>query len=146
MFEHLRKASFAGVSFEVETGSLTFGRRVVTHEYPQRDTPYTEDLGRAARLYSLTGFVIGSDYISHAKRLIKALEKNASEPSKLIHPWLGTVSVCVSDKPKVSWDTARRIARFEMSFVEAGELNNPLDLTSWGDKLRGYADKIMDQA
>lgn len=146
LFSHLRKASFGGVGFEVESGSLTFGRRVVTHEYPMRDTPYTEDLGRSARLYSITGFVLGMDWISRAKRLIAKLESSADEPQKLIHPWLGTLSVCVSDKPKVTWDTARRIARFEMSFVEAGELSSPSIATSWGNALLSAADSLMDKA
>lgn len=146
IFSHLRKASFGGVGFEVESGSLTFGRRVVTHEYPMRDMPYTEDLGRAARLYSITGFVLGVDWISRAKRLIAKLESSADEPQTLIHPWLGKISVCVSEKPKVTWDTERRIARFEISFVEAGELDSPSLATSWGDALRSAADSLMDKA
>ena len=47
--EQLQKASFRGVPFEVTSASLTAGRRTVVHEYPQRDKPYVEDLGRASR-------------------------------------------------------------------------------------------------
>ena len=69
----LRTASFNGVPFEVNAGSIVVGRRVVTHEFPQRDTPYSEDLGRAYRQFSLTGFVTGADYIEKARRLQNAL-------------------------------------------------------------------------
>ena len=48
----LRKASFNNVSFEVSAGSVSVGRRIVTHEFPQRDTPYSEDLGRAYRQFT----------------------------------------------------------------------------------------------
>ncbi|MDY2891085.1 MAG: hypothetical protein SOT14_06080, partial [Succinivibrio sp.] len=64
----------------------------------------------------------------------------------MIHPWLGRLTVCVSEKPKVTWDTERRIARFEISFVEAGELSSPSLAQSWGDALRSAADSIMDKA
>lgn len=64
----------------------------------------------------------------------------------MIHPWLGRLTVCVSEKPKVTWDTERRIARFELSFVEAGELSSPSLAQSWGDALRSAADSIMDKA
>jgi prophage DNA circulation protein len=42
-------ASFRGVIFHVETGGKSSGRRTVTHEYPKRDDPYAEDMGRVAR-------------------------------------------------------------------------------------------------
>ena len=45
-WENLRPASFRGVAFEVESHSESGGRRVELHEYPLRDTPYAEDLGK----------------------------------------------------------------------------------------------------
>lgn len=43
----LQDASFRGVPFKVEEESAGTGRRVETHEYPNRDKPYTEDLGKS---------------------------------------------------------------------------------------------------
>nr|MDM8590005.1 DNA circularization N-terminal domain-containing protein [Escherichia coli] len=44
--DRLQDASFRGVPFKVEEESTGTGRRVETHEYPNRDKPYTEDLGK----------------------------------------------------------------------------------------------------
>ena len=73
--EQLQKASFRGVPFEVTAASLTAGRRTVVHEYPQRDKPYVEDLGRASRKLTIKAFVVGSDYLARAQRLLAAIEK-----------------------------------------------------------------------
>ena len=45
-WENLRPASFRGVAFEVGSHSESGGRRVELHEYPLRDAPYAEDLGK----------------------------------------------------------------------------------------------------
>ena len=63
-------ASFRGVEFKVQKHDATFGRRQVVYEYPQRDTPSTEDLGRRARELSLDAYVIGEDYHLQRDRLI----------------------------------------------------------------------------
>ena len=44
--EDLRPASFRGVPFLVDESHVVIGRRVVLHEYPLRDKPYAEDLGK----------------------------------------------------------------------------------------------------
>ena len=62
--ERLLSASFRGVEFGVTKASDDVGRRTVRHDYPQRDDPYVEDLGRAPRVISLTGFVLGEDYMT----------------------------------------------------------------------------------
>lgn len=45
--DRLQDASFRGVPFKVEEESAGTGRRVETHEYPNHDKPYTEDLGKS---------------------------------------------------------------------------------------------------
>ncbi|MNN99925.1 hypothetical protein D3C81_2196910 [compost metagenome] len=42
-------ASFRGVPFLVDTDSVPVGRRTQLHEFPQRDQPFVEDLGRRTR-------------------------------------------------------------------------------------------------
>lgn len=142
--KRLRKASFKGVSFEVDSATLTFGRRTVTHEYPQRDVPYVEDLGKATRTFSIQAFVIGDDYIARAKRLLKVLEE--SGPGDLIHPWLGKLKVHAIDTPSVTWNSNLGIATFSISFLEPGELVHPNTEKSWGTIIREEADKLYDDA
>ena len=54
----LRAAHFKGAQFHVEQQMRSSGRRVVLHEYPKRDDPYAEDMGRHAVAYRITGYVI----------------------------------------------------------------------------------------
>lgn len=119
----LRPASFRGVGFEVDASELGAGRRNQLHEYPQRDKPYVEDLGRATRELSFDAFVVGPDYVAQATRLLAALESPG--PGTLVHPWLGTLTVSLKDLGKVSFSAALGQARFSLSFIESGELTFP---------------------
>ncbi len=44
-----QQAFFRGVPFYVERAELEAGRRLQVHTFPNRETPYTEDLGRLPR-------------------------------------------------------------------------------------------------
>jgi prophage DNA circulation protein len=121
----LRPASFRGVPFQVDASELEVGRRVEVHEYPQRDKPHAEDLGRLARGINVDGFVVGADYLAQAKRLSDALEE--AGPGALVHPWLGDMMVSLRGDPvRVMFNTQLGYARISMSFVEAGELVFPV--------------------
>lgn len=122
--DRLLKASFRGVPFEVESDDSTFGRRVETHEYPGRDKPYTEDLGRATRRFTIQAYVIGDNYFDVRDRLIAAVDTPG--PGTLIHPFYGEMKICVDGEVRVSHSSADgRMCRISFAFVEAGELSFP---------------------
>ena len=126
--DELRSASFRGVPFQVEGGTLTFGRRLAVHEYPQREKPYVEDLGKKAREYRLDAFVIGPDYMDKRDALIAALETPGA--GQLVHPYFGSVVVTVTGDITVTEMTDRGgMAQISTTFIEAGELNAPDVLT-----------------
>lgn len=81
-------ASFRGVSFFVETVELSTGRRLVVHEFPLRDNPFIEDIGRRARKFRVDGYLIGDDYLTQKTALLDALE--AEGPGTLILPYYPT--------------------------------------------------------
>src|SRR6516225_8058840 len=54
----LLPAMFDGCPFFVEAGSQSGGRRIVTHQFPKRDMPYSEDMGRRATEFQVRGYVI----------------------------------------------------------------------------------------
>jgi prophage DNA circulation protein len=81
-------ASFRGVPFFVESAERSGGRRVVTHEFPLRDDPFVEDLGRRARVFQVQGYVIGDDYVLRRDEIIAVLEDTAG-PGELVHPYHG---------------------------------------------------------
>jgi prophage DNA circulation protein len=118
----LLPASYNGAPFHVDANSRTSGRRVVLHEFPKRDTPYAEDMGRKARTFPVTGYVIGPDYQIQRERLINALETEG--PGLLILPTrLQRDTVLVQPREYTVRETrqAGGMAEFDMQFVEAGE-------------------------
>lgn len=138
----LQLASFRNVKFQVEVDDLAAGRRVQVHEYPQRDKPYTEDLGKATRKISITAFVIGDNYIADRDALLAALEE--AGPGTLIHPWYGSLQVVVDGECRVSHSNREGgMARFALSFVEAGELAYPKSGVATQSAVRLSADNFL---
>lgn len=121
--EQLLPASFRGVPFEVTSGSLRAGRRTVVHEYPQRDKPYVEDLGKATRQITIEAFVVGDDYIARGTALLAEIEKPGS--GTLVHPWLGEMTVTVTSVSELRFDTGLGAAYLTFVATEAGDLEFP---------------------
>lgn len=114
--QKLRSASFRGVPFHVQdsSGDLA-GRRSALHEYPGRDDAYSEDMGRKARNFSLTAYVIGADYMAQRDKLIEACAKAGS--ATLVHPTLGSITALCTGC-KVSEGKDGRMATFALTFDE----------------------------
>lgn len=140
----LRPASFRGVPFEVEVGDLAAGRRTQVHEYPKRDKPYVEDMGRATREFSLTAMLVGDDYVAKANRLISALE--AEGPGTLVHPWLGTMTVSLKDVGRLTFTQSLGLAEVALTFVEGGELAFPAATASTQAASRQAASALEQSA
>lgn len=121
--DKLQPASFRGVPFFIEGDDATFGRRTVVHEYPQRDKPYAEDMGRATREYSLQAFVVGPDYMAQRDKLLQAIEQPGG--GQLVHPFYGQIVVSIKDFRVSHRREDGGMAAFQITFVEAGELAFP---------------------
>jgi prophage DNA circulation protein len=135
--EQLRPASFRGVPFQVEGHDADGGRRGPVHEYPQRDTPFREDLGRQAETFRVDAYVIGGDYFPARDALLGALR--AEGPGTLVHPTLGTLEVCVD-----RWRLGERfgeggMARFSLDFVESGADRFPTETPNTRARVIGAA-------
>src|SRR4029077_16364941 len=119
----LLPASFAGVVYHVEQQARSGGRRVVLHEYPKRDTPYAEDMGRAATRYQITGYLIGPSYHLAKRALMRALD--SGEGATLVDPYLAEPKQCICERYSVS-ETRERggYCVFEMAFTEVGSPGN----------------------
>jgi prophage DNA circulation protein len=122
--DQLQQASFRGVPFYTRTTSSQAGRRMALHEYPQRDLPYAEDLGRKARSFTIEGYVIGPNYMAARDALLAALEQPGA--GTLVHPYRGTLNVALM-QPATITESADEggMARFSMIFTEAGDNQNP---------------------
>jgi prophage DNA circulation protein len=121
--DQLQQGKFRDAEFFTEGADADIGRRNVLHEYPLRDLPYVEDLGRKAREFGLECFVIGADYMAARDRLIAAIE--AEGPGTLVHPWLGSMRVSVRGCRVRESASEGGLAIFSVTFVEAGESRSP---------------------
>lgn len=140
--DNLQDASLRGVPFKVDEDEATFGRRVQVHEYPNRDKPWAEDMGRATRRFSVQAYLVGDDYFEQRNRLIEAVEKPGS--CTLVHPFYGEMTVTVTDEVRVSHTKDEgRMCRVSFSFIESGELSFPKAGIATGVKLAGAA-ALMD--
>ncbi|TKA91804.1 DNA circulation protein [Guyparkeria sp. SB14A] len=141
--EQLQQASFAGVPFATRSVSGSGGRRVALHEYPNRDEPYAEDLGRKARRFSVEAFVLGADYMAARDRLIDALEAGAGT---LIHPYRGQVRCTGRDYQVRETTREGGMATFTIEFIEAGQAEYPGESPATGEQVNARADALAEAA
>ncbi len=121
--DNYRAASFRGVPFFVESADSTHGRRQAVHEHAQRDVPYTEDLGRKAREFSVSGYLIGADYQTQRDELIKACE--TAGPGVLVHPYRGEMTVTCRGLGVSESSNEGGMCLVKLTFLESGEASYP---------------------
>lgn len=135
--------SFRGVSFFVDNAERGGGRRAVVHEFPLRDDPFVEDLGRRARTFRVEAYVVGDDYLTQRNKLLAALE-DESGPGELVHPYHGAVrAICIN----VSVSESRNeggFARFAIEFQEApAQAAAPVDVIDSASQVSTSADAAL---
>ncbi len=140
--ENLRPARFRDAEFKVPGHEAEFGRHQVTHEFPLRDRPYVEDMGRRARVYQIEAYVVGPDYMARRDALVAACEE--AGPGQLVHPYLGTITVSCREC-HVREDVAEGgLARFRLAFVESGENRYPAATPDHQGRLDSAVGKARD--
>lgn len=119
--DDLLPASLGGAPFfTADARQLAIGRRTVLTEFPKRDTPAREDLGRRARRWSVVGFVLGPEYMQARDTLMAVLESEG--PYVFSDPWLGEFPVILDGQVQVQESDAEGgLARFTFALVESGD-------------------------
>ena len=122
--EHLLPGSFRGARFLIHGHkAVAGGRRAQVHEYPGRDAPYAEDLGLVTGEFEVDAYVLEPDYMRARDALIRACRRAGA--GRLVHPYLGTRNaLCTGCTPSESTEEGG-MARFRLSFVDAGENRFP---------------------
>lgn len=133
-------ASFRGVPFWVDTDNVPVGRRTQVHEYPQRDQPYTEDMGRQTRKYRFSGFVVGDDCLSQRDRLLTALDKPGA--GELVHPWFGRLTVTAGECEVSHARDEGGMVRFALEFID-GTLEFPVQAPNTKQQLVKQQDSLL---
>lgn len=121
--DKMQQGSFRGVPFGCISQETEGGRRVARHEYPGRDDPWPEDMGRKGRVHSLELHIVGAGYMDGRDAMLTALEK--AGPAELIHPWLGRLNVQVETYRLRESTREGGMATFSVSFVQAGKQQFP---------------------
>lgn len=129
---------FRGVEFYVRSHNASGGRRNVKREYPFRDLPAVEDLGRKGRGYNVEMYVIGADYMGRRNALLNALDLGGA--GELYHPWLGLLRVNVESWTLEEGNDRNGWARFSVSFLEAGAPLQPSISINSAEVVTAFAD------
>jgi prophage DNA circulation protein len=144
VFASYLPGSFRDVPFLYVDSDGEIGRRVAVFEYPGRDIPLVEDMGKKARVWSLELVVAGQNYMVGRNDLINALSEKG--PGTLVHPTLGELTVSVlSARGPVESTREGGTARFSVTFIESGAQTYPLHAVDFR-AMTADAGDVVDQA
>ena len=121
--ETYTQASIAGCEFDIISTSDERGNRLAVHEYPERDTPFVESLGRRLRVFRISAAVRGDDHIRLSKEIIDKCECGDILP--LVHPFYGDYEVKCASVTVENDNLRARETILSFEFYEAGEFVYP---------------------
>jgi prophage DNA circulation protein len=120
--DDLVPASFDGNEFFVDVGAREGGRRLVIHQFPKKETPYVEDMGRQATQFSVRGYCIQSvsrpDYRPARDALQQRLDTGGYGDLQL--PTMRPMKVACLRYRLTEEERLGGYCVFDMQFVEAG--------------------------
>lgn len=130
--DNLKLAQFRGAFFHCESNAKDNGRRIVMHEFPKKELPYAEDMGRRAYAFSVRAYCItyprtldgiagqlfNRDYTFVRDQLINALE--TAGPGTLVLPTLPMQNVVVERYRVMEEEKFGGYCSFDIQFVEFG--------------------------
>jgi len=122
----LLPASFRGIPFLIDSHEFNGGRNNVSHETPEGERGFCEDLGKKTPGYNITGHVLGDNYFFIRDALIAAMQNG--DKGFLVHPYLGLKEVQPGEFSFSETTTEGRLARFTFNFIEAGNPSFPVSL------------------
>jgi prophage DNA circulation protein len=152
--DQLLPASFDGNEFHVEAGSRENGRRIVMHEFPKKEFPYAEDMGRRAVEFSVRGYCIqfmmdlgGSSLYRRDYRIARDLLQERLDTGGAGKLQLPTMRPLVVVCPRYRLTEEERLGGycvFDMTFSEFGIPPNEPD-PSTRDKLLAAASAMQSR-
>jgi prophage DNA circulation protein len=139
--ESLNTASFRGVEFLTGDSTTEGGRKSITHEYPNSDRRFVEDMGLLQDVFSLTGIVSTQFGFEDRDNLKLALREEG--PGELVHPYYGIVTV--SAKPFTVTETLRElnVARFTMTFEQTDDSVSPTETSVKTSLIQSQASEVI---
>lgn len=114
--DNYRQASFRNVKFFVRAHDFTGGRRKTKFQYPGSDRVDFQDHGIKSKDFSIRVYLLGENYYQERNLLIDALDKKG--PGKLVHPYIGTLTVEVQEYSVSENSDEGRMVRISISLSE----------------------------
>ncbi|RTY68073.1 hydroxyacid dehydrogenase [Pseudomonas veronii] len=142
--DDLLPASFRGIKFLIEQAAVPVGRKGQLHEYPQRDEPFFESLGKQSQVHKMSAYVIGDDCFERRDKLLEALEKEG--PGELVHPWLGRMLVDVGECDLTHSRTEGGMARFELTFYPSKPRKFPTGTANTQQQVVKSSESLLSSA
>lgn len=139
------EASIGGAPFLYRSIKASKGRRTVVTEFPDRDFPGTEDMGRAARRWIVDAVVAGPEYLRARDALVEVLEKRG--PHTFSNPYEGDFYVVLDGRVDITESVEEGgAARISFTVVESGAEENLLIVPSSAAALNAAAATVIDAA
>lgn len=128
----VQPARFKNAPFHCEVGSRESGRRIVEHEFPKKELPFAEDMGRQAIQFTVRGYCIAyprnmegaglelynRDYRIARDLLRRSLEEEGSGDLQL--PFQKSLRVVCTKYRLSEEERFGGYCVFDMTFVEVG--------------------------
>lgn len=127
--EKYQQASFRAINFFIRSEDVKGGKKFVSHEYPNSNRRFVEELGLNPGVFAIQGFIHGDSAIEQKQNLERAFQ--AEGVGVLIHPLYGRLEVKSTVWNFSSVETDLGEIAFKVTFYES-EVNISLtpDLTS----------------
>ena len=138
------QASFRGISFLIPQTSVPVGMKGPLHEFPQRDTPFFEQMGKQAQVHKMTAWVVGDDCFERRDKLIEALQTPGA--GELVHPWLGRLQVKVGECEMGHERTQGGMVTFELTFYPDLPLKSPAAKVNTQQQLVKSSNSLLDSS
>ncbi|WP_311886733.1 MULTISPECIES: DNA circularization N-terminal domain-containing protein [unclassified Pseudomonas] len=142
--DQMLPASFRGISFLIPQASVPVGMKVQLHEFPQRDEPYAEQLGKQAQVHRLVCWIIGDDCFERRDRFMEALETPGA--GELVHPWLGRMQVKAGEAELTHDFKQGGMAAFAVTFYPDIPLKFPTAKVNTQQQVVKASDSLLDSA
>lgn len=142
--DQMLPASFRGISFLIPQASVPVGMKVQLHEFPQRDEPYAEQMGKQAQVHRLVCWIIGDDCFERRDKFMEALETPGA--GELVHPWLGRMQVKAGEAELTHDFKQGGMAAFAVTFYPDIPLKFPTAKVNTQQQVVKASDSLLDSA
>lgn len=108
------QASFRGVNFLITSENEEGGKKTVTHEYPNSNRRFVEELGTLPSNFSMSAFVHGPTAVQSSRELIRVL--GLPGVGVLVHPIYGRLEVKSTKWSRSTQETEMGEIKFSLEF------------------------------